>query len=147
MPSAPLPPSASPAPHGGRTARAERAARWTFAAAAIYGFAVLTPLYFTEQTLAGGPEGLALPQFYYGFIGTALTAQMMFALIARDPLRYRPLMLAGVAEKLGFGLPGWILWKAGRVGLEVALIGSVDLVWGTLFLVAFARLAVPRTSI
>lgn len=116
-------------------------ARRVFAAAAIWGAIVLTPLYFLEARMAGGPPGAALPQFYYGFVGTALSAQIMFAIIAYAPRRHRPLMLAGVAEKLGFGVPGWLLWATGRVGMDVALVGSVDLAWGVLFVIAFRRLS------
>ena len=80
-------------------------ARWIFRIAAIYGLIALTPLYFLEARVAAPAPLLAHPEHFYGFIGTALAAQVMFLVIASDPARYRPLMLAGVLEKLAFGVP------------------------------------------
>jgi len=45
-------------------------------------------------------------QVLYGFIGTALSAQVMFLLISYDPLRFRPAKLFGVPEKLAFAISG-----------------------------------------
>ena len=70
-------------------------ARWIFRIAAIYGLIALTPLYFLEAKVAAPAPLLAHPEHFYGFIGTALAAQVMFLVIASDPVRYRPLMLAG----------------------------------------------------
>ena len=70
-----------------------RLARWIYGAAAAYGFLVLTPLLFAEGQIAkvdGHPLGH--PEYYYGFLAAALTFQVVFVLIARHPVRLRPVM-------------------------------------------------------
>ncbi|HEX6124524.1 MAG TPA: hypothetical protein VFZ23_04055, partial [Pyrinomonadaceae bacterium] len=70
-----------------------RFARYTFAAAGTIGILVLVPLYFMlEQTGVDNPPPVTHPEFYYGFIGVALSFQIVFLIIATDPIRYRPLM-------------------------------------------------------
>ena len=49
-----------------------RFAKWAFTAAGIYGLVSLPPLYFIER-LATPP--ITHPEYYYGFIGTALAFQ------------------------------------------------------------------------
>ncbi len=70
-----------------------RWSRWLFAAAGIYGIAVLAPLYFLESQIAAGSQPFAHPEYYYGFIGTALASQAMFFMIASDPMRFWPAMI------------------------------------------------------
>ena len=120
-----------------------RLARWIFRIAAIYGIVVLAPMYLLEARVAAPAALLPHPEHYYGFIGTALAAQVMFLVIATDPARYRPLMIAGVLEKLAFGAPVWLLWTQGRVAAPVVAFGTVDLVWAVLFGVAWRRTAAP----
>ena len=50
-----------------------------------------------------------------GFIGVAVAWQFVFLLISRDPVRYRPIMLAAVVEKASFGLPAIALYVAGSI--------------------------------
>jgi hypothetical protein len=61
----------------------------------------------------------------------------VFILISRDVVRYRPLMIAAVFEKLAFGVPSLILYAGDRIPISVAVMGSVDLVLGALFIAAF----------
>ena len=101
--------------------------RWWFRSAAIYGTIALL------ASLAGPPPAPAalLPQL--AFTLTALAFQLVFWLIGGDPARYRPIMLAGVAEKLAFGVPALVL----AVGSTTAIFGGVDLVLGAGFLLAW----------
>lgn len=119
-------------------------ARWIFRIAAIYGLIALTPLYFLEAKVAAPAPLLAHPEHFYGFIGTALAAQVMFLVIASDPVRYRPLMLAGVLEKLAFGVPVWWLWTQGRVIAPTLVFASIDLTLAALFLWVWRR--TPKTA-
>lgn len=73
--------------------------RWWFRIAAIYGVVVLAPLYLTP------PPASAATLAHYGFVGVALAFQLVFWIVARDPVRFRPLMLAGVAEKAALLVP------------------------------------------
>ena len=64
----------------------------------------------------------------------------MFLLIARDPVRYRLAMLPGALEKLGFGGAAVALYAQGRVAMPMLAFGCVDLVFATLFVIAFAKM-------
>ena len=109
-------------------------ARRVFLVAGIYGIAVLAPQYFVELGL---PALIERPEHFYGFIGVALAWQVAFLIIANDVVRYRPLMLAGVLEKLSFGGAVAILYAVDRVSLGVLLAGTLDLILGALFIAAY----------
>ena len=113
--------------------RALKLARWLFAAAGVYGVAVLLPLYFLEANIAVGTGVLAHPEYFYGFVGTALAAQGVFFMIAYDPLRFRPAMLFAVLEKLAFAVPLFALFGSGRVVGSVVPFGAIDFFWAIVF--------------
>jgi hypothetical protein len=113
-------------------------ARRVFHIAGIYGLAVLVPQYFLEQRLGRDfPPPINHPEHFYGFIGVAAAWQIAFLIIARDPVRYRLIMIPGVLEKAAFGLAAVWLFAAGRVPGAILGFGLVDLMLGALFLVAF----------
>jgi len=113
-------------------------ARWIFAVAGIYGILVIAPLYFAAGQIAqNDPPAITHPEYFYGFIGITLAWQVVFLLLARNPVRYRPLMLVSVLEKLAFGVPAIVLFTQQRVKTTTLTFGCVDLVLGTLFVVAF----------
>jgi hypothetical protein len=114
------------------------AMRWLFRLAAAYGLIALLPMYFQA------PPDLTHPEFYFGFIGVATAWQFAFLVIAQDPLRYRLLILPGIVEKLGFGIPALYLYAQGRTPALMALGGAVDLVFVALFAWAFVKLSQPR---
>jgi hypothetical protein len=116
-----------------------RFAKWVFLAAGIYGFVVLTPLYFLEGQIAVQQGPVTHPEYFYGFVGCALAFQLLFLLVARDPAGLRPAMLAAIVEKVGFPAAVWPLYLQGRTPAPVAIFSSIDLVWGLLFLVAWRR--------
>jgi hypothetical protein len=117
-----------------------RFARWIFRIAGIYGIALLTPFYFLEKQIGAATVPIAHPEYFYGFVGTALSAQILFLIISMDPVRFRPAMVACVIEKLAFGVPIWMLWSISRVGMDVVFLGSVDLIWAALFAIVYFRL-------
>lgn len=101
--------------------------RW----AAIYGVAVLLPLYLTPLPPVGA-------EVLLGFIGLALVFQAVFWIIGSDPGRYRALMLPAVAEKLAFGIPALSLFAQGYpVSPPVAVFAVIDLVLGAGFYFAW----------
>jgi hypothetical protein len=113
-------------------------ARRVFTIAAVYGLLVLVPQYFLENKLGRDfPPPLTHPELFYGFIGIAAVWQVLFLLIARDPIRYRPAMPVAVLEKLAFGIPAVVLYSQGRLATPVLGAGLVDLVLAVLFLAAF----------
>jgi len=106
----------------------------------LYGIVVLLPFFFLETRIGREfPPATNHPEQYYGFLGVALAWQFVFLLIARDPVRYRPLMLPAVAEKL---LPaGAVVWlfAVDRVGAATLGPFLVDLALGALFLTCYFR--------
>ena len=110
---------------------------------AIYGIVVLAPMLFLEQAIGRDfPPATNHPEQYYGFVALALAWQIVFLLIARDPVRYRPLMPVTMLEKfLPGGLALW-LWLQGRVPVQQAAPFFGDLVIGALFVAAYRRM--PR---
>ena len=111
-----------------------RFARWVFAAAGVYGFISLPPLYFIERLVT---PPLSHPEYYYGFIGVAVAWQIVFLTFAKNPVRYRPLMLPAIVEKAAFGIPACILYRLGRLSVSLFAAGIVDLVLGLLFIAAY----------
>lgn len=113
-------------------------ARWVFAIAAIYGFLLITPMYFAEAQISrNDPPAITHPEYFYGFIGITLAWQLVFVMLARKPLEYRPIMLAAVVEKAAYGIAAVALFLQERVSSLVGVFGIVDLTLGTLFAVSF----------
>lgn len=122
-------------------------ARRVFLIAGIYGLIVLVPQYFLEGRIGRDtPPPITHPEYFYGFIGIAIAWQFVFLIISRDPVRYRPIMLAGVAEKATFGLAAIALYSAGRLGGQMLGAGIIDLVLGALFTLSFIRTAPPADA-
>ena len=115
-------------------------AKRLFSIAAIYGIVGLVPQYFMEAKNGRDfPPAITHPEFFYGFIGVALAWQVMFFLIARDPVRYRLAMLPGALEKIGFGGAAVALYLQGRLATLMLGFGIVDLVFAALFVIAFRK--------
>jgi len=113
-------------------------AKRVFLVAGMYGILTLTPLYFLEERLSRDlPPPIAHPEYFYGFLGVALTWQLVFLVLARDPVRFRPIMLPAILEKLSFGVASWVLLLQSRVAFSTALPASVDLLLAVLFATAF----------
>lgn len=121
-------------------------ARYVFAAAGTIGILVLVPLYFMiEKTGIDSPPPVTHPEFYYGFIGVALAFQIVFLIIATDPIKYRVVMLAAIVEKLAFVIPTFYLYSQGRVTGSIVSGAALDLMWGVLFVVSF--FLIPTQSV
>src|SRR4051812_46696368 len=91
-------------------------ARRVFLLAGGYGVLVLTPMYFLEARIGRDqPPPITHPELFYGFIGLALVFQIIFFIIASDPVRFRPLMIPAILEKLVYTLPVIYLYLQHRV--------------------------------
>ena len=112
----------------------DRFARRVFRIAGVYGVLVMVPQFFMEARIGRDfPPPITHPEHFYGFIGIALAWQVLFLMIARDPVRYRGAMLPAILEKLAFGIPCIVLYSQGRLALAVLIPGLVDLVLAALF--------------
>ena len=113
-------------------------ARWIFGIAGVYGILVIAPLYFMEARIGrDDPPAITHPEYFYGFVGITLAWQIVFLMIAREPARYRPFMLASVLEKLAWGVAAIVLFQQQRVSGMTLGFGGIDLLLGALFVVAF----------
>jgi hypothetical protein len=122
-----------------------RFAKIVYTVAGLYGLLALLPQYFLEEkTGRDYPPAITHPEYYYGFIGVALAWQIVFLLLGRDPLRYRPLMIPSIFEKLSFGIPVVLLFMQNRLGPYMLAAGIIDLILGALFTVAYAKTAGHR---
>ena len=71
-----------------------------FRVAGLWGVVFLTPLYFMSDRIGSQyPPPITHPDIYYGFLGVGLAWQAAFLVIASDPIRFRPLMVAVILEK------------------------------------------------
>ena len=120
--------------------RGIRTARLIFGIAGIYGLIVLVPFFFAEPLYTRhDPPGLSHPEHYYGFLGAAAVMQLVYLTIARDPLRFRPLMPVAMVAKLVFVATMATLWALGRID-SVTLAGAApDLLIGGAFAFAWLR--------
>jgi hypothetical protein len=113
-------------------------ARRIFTVAGIYGVLVLVPQYFTEGRVGRDfPPPITHPEHYYGFIGVALAWQVLFLIMARDPVRFRLVMVPATLEKLAFGGATVVLYLQGRLATLIFGAGIVDLIFAALFVAAF----------
>jgi hypothetical protein len=120
---------------------APRFAAIVYRVAAVWGFLVLTPLYFLfDQISAMDPPAITHPGLYYLFIAAALTWQVLFALISTNPERYVSIMPVTVLEKFGYGLTVTILYAQRRMHGSDMVFAGTDMLLGILFLVSYRRL-------
>ena len=117
-----------------------RFAKIVFWIAAIWGALVLTPLYFMFDLIGrNDPPSITHPGFFYGFVGAGLAWQIVFFVIAMDPVRYRPIMIPSVLEKVSYVAPVVVLVLQGRMHpSDLVFVGS-DFVLGVLFVVAYLK--------
>jgi hypothetical protein len=111
--------------------------RFVFIAAGVWGVVVLAPLFFLFD-ISGRQYAApaSYPHFFYGFIAVALAWQVAFFVIGSDPVRFRPVMIPAILEKLGFVITALVLYARGRISASAAW---PDLILGLLFIVAFFK--------
>jgi hypothetical protein len=117
-------------------------AKVIFWVAGIWGVLILMPLYFMFDAISrNDPPAITHPGFYYGFASVGLAWQIAFFVIARDPVRFRLMMIPAVLEKFGYGATFLVLYLQHRLRPSDLVFGGVDVLFGVLFLLAFFRTA------
>ena len=117
-----------------------RLAKWTFNIAGIWGLLILLPQYFLEEkNNRDFPPAITHPEYFYGFIGVALAFQILFLIIAGNPVRYRGAMIAAMLEKLSCGAAVIVLYVQQRVASLILGLAILDLVIGAFFVIAFLK--------
>jgi hypothetical protein len=120
-------------------------ATYLFYIAGAWGILVLTPLFFIFNQIAEkDPPPVTHPLFYYGFAGVAMAWQFVFLVIASNPVRFRPLMLVSILEKLGYFFPAVVLYLQHRVHPADLFISCGDALLAVLFFVAYLK--TPATN-
>lgn len=114
--------------------------RVLFYCAGAWGFLVLTPMYFMYRKVGEyAPPSLTHPEIYYGFVGVTLAWQLAFFVIASDPVRFRPMIIPSVVEKLSYAIAVVILYSENRITVVQLSTGAPDLLLCLLFVIAFLK--------
>ena len=122
-------------------------AKTVFLVAGIYGLIVLVPQFFVERTIGvDTPPPITHPEFFYGFVCVAVAWQVLFLILSRDPVRYRPMMIPAMLEKIGFPIAVVILYLQNRVSPTIFIPASLDLVLLFLFIAAYRKTPADDSS-
>ena len=117
-----------------------RFAKIVFWVAGIWGLLVLTPLYFMFDLIGQkDPPPITHPGFFYGFVGAGLAWQVAFIVIATEPVRFRPLMIPSVLEKVSYAAAVIVLVLQGRMHKPDMVFAATDLLLGVLFVIAYFK--------
>jgi hypothetical protein len=92
------------------------------------------------------PPAITHPDFYYGFVGVGLAWQFAFLMIGRDPLRFRPMMIAAMFEKFSYVLTLSVLYAQGRLAAGQTAPIAPDLLLGILFVAAYLKTSPAQES-
>lgn len=125
-------------------------AKIVFWIAAFWGVLVLLPLYWIFDLIGRqDPPSITHPGFYYGFVSVGLAWQVAFIVIARDPRRFRPMMIPSMLEKFGYGASLTVLYLQHRLHSSDMTFAVVDVLFGILFAIAFVRIGAqaPKSTI
>jgi len=115
--------------------------------AGIYGLIALVPQYFTEVKIGiDYPPAITHPEFYYGFIGVAISWQLVFLLISKDPQRYRAIMIPSILEKTTFGVAVVVLFLQQRASSLTLGFATIDLILAAMFALAYLRTSPSRVA-
>ena len=117
-----------------------RFAKIVFIAAGVWGIVVLTPLYFLFDITGRQyvpPE--VYPHFFYGFLSVTMAWQIAFLVIGSNPVRFRPLMIPSIIEKLGYVVTIAMLHGQARISTADATAAVPDVLLAVLFIMAFAK--------
>ena len=122
-----------------------RFAKVVFWIASVWGLLVITPLYFMFDLIGRmDPPPINHPGFFYGFVGLGLSWQIAFLFIATDPVRFRPLMIPSVLEKVTYGVAVLVLVQQGRMHPSDLIFAATDLLLGSLFVIAYFKTKLAR---
>ena len=128
-------------------------AKIVFLIAGIYGLLVLVPQFFLEGKIGRDtPPPITHPEYFYGFICVAVAWQVLFLVLSRDPVRYRPMMIPAMLEKIGFPIAVVVLYLQERLSPTIFVPAAGDLILLVLFFIAYkstrdsSRSGIPTPS-
>jgi hypothetical protein len=113
-------------------------AKWTFRTAGIFGLIVMVPLLFIEKWIDQiMPPALNHPEFFYGFVILNICWQVLYLFLAKDPVRYRLMMIPSFFAKASAPVALIWLYAQGRISSQWLQTSVLDGVFAILFLVSF----------
>lgn len=115
-----------------------RFARLAYLIAGLWGVIVI-PLGYVGYLAGADPmlSAITRPEMVHGFFLVCLPWQLLFLLIARDPLRYIAVMPITVIEKLPFAAVALTLFARGQANGMMGFFGAVDGTLGVLFCLSY----------
>jgi len=117
-----------------------RFAKRVFVIAGVWGLLIVPPMFFVRAEFERQyPPVTTHPEFYYGFAGVTTVWQLTFLMIASDPVRFRPLMWAAIAEKVAWVATVLTLLLLGQLAPGMLVFAGIDLTLGVLFVMAFVK--------
>lgn len=120
-------------------------AKRVFLTAGIWGVCIIGLNFLNEPWIAlHDPPALNHPEYFYGFNAVGFAWQILFLLLSRDPVRFRPLMPAAMVEKFLYVACVAVLYALGRISPFVFFFSWTDLLLGSLFVAAYIK--TPRTA-
>ena len=115
-------------------------ATYTFRIAGIVGLLTILPMYFLYDTIGRqDPPALNHPQIYFGFVGVTSVWQILFLVLSIDPVRYRPMMIPAVLEKLSFLGAIAILLSLKMMNFQQAIVTLPDAIMMGFFIAAYTK--------
>lgn len=113
-------------------------AKIVFGIAGVWGIMVLAPLFFQVDLLGRKyPPPTSYPHFFYGFFALALVFQLVFFIVASDPVRFRPMIIPSILEKATYVAVCVVLYSRGEITSTEASTCGADFLLGMLFICAF----------
>lgn len=121
-------------------------AKIVFRLAGVWGVLVLCPLYFMSGAIGHkDPPPISHLGYYFGFLNVTLAWQLAFFILARDPVRFRPMIIASIAEKSFYCASVIVLLSFGLVTKAEGVTALPDIVFAVLFAIAYGKTR-PRSS-
>jgi hypothetical protein len=96
------------------------------------------------------PPPLNHPGFFCGFVSAAWAWQVLFLFLASDPMRYRPMMLPSILEKISYGKALIVLHQQQRVPESTFRIGMADWIFAGVIhrqLPSYATISQPQAAV
>jgi hypothetical protein len=84
---------------------------------------------------------------YYGFVWVTLAWQLVYRMMWRDAIRFRPVLIPAIVGKAGFAISVFVLFAQNRLEASSVLWALIDLILAALFSWAFIALGVHTQGI